>query len=74
MTEYKTAEAAIDAEIAKNTYHDFEGMNCNDWLDDAKECDGWDGVDNRCECGNRRVSWETYKDNKGNFHAFGVAY
>lgn len=23
------------------------------------DCGGWDGVSNRCECGNRRVYWET---------------
>jgi hypothetical protein len=75
MSEYKTEEEAIAGEIAKNTYHNFDGMNCNDFLDeDAEECAGWDGMGSRCDCGNRRVYWETYKDNKGNFHAFGVAY
>ena len=29
--------------------------------DDACEnCRGWDGEDNRCECGTRRVGWESY--------------
>lgn len=40
---------------------DFDGWNCHDlgedW-NDGKECRGWDGQDRRCDCGNRRVSWE----------------
>lgn len=24
---------------------------------DGTECPGWDGLDRRCECGNRRVYW-----------------
>jgi hypothetical protein len=32
---------------------DFVGMNCDD-------CPGWNGVDRRCACGNRRVYWESY--------------
>ena len=31
---------------------DFGGQNCE------RPCNGWNGVDNRCECGNRRVFWE----------------
>lgn len=29
---------------------EFEGMNCDD-------CPGWNGISNRCDCGNRRVYW-----------------
>lgn len=29
---------------------EFDGQNCDD-------CDGWDGEDRRCNCGNRRVDW-----------------
>lgn len=29
---------------------EFNGQNC-------EECDGWDGIGRRCECGNRRVEW-----------------
>jgi len=36
-------------------FFEFEGWNCHDW-DDG--CSGWDGFSRRCECGNRRVSWE----------------
>ena len=34
---------------------EFSGMNCDD-------CEGWNGADNRCECGNRRVYWELNDD------------
>lgn len=74
---YETAEEAIAGAIEAigDGLIEFEGMNCNDYLDsDAVECDGWDGVDRRCDCGNRRVSWETYKCEKTGYHAFGVAY
>lgn len=30
--------------------------------DDCEGCDGWDGESRRCECGNRRVYWETSGD------------
>jgi hypothetical protein len=33
-------------------YIDFYGQNCDD------PCDGWNPSDYRCQCGNRRVSWE----------------
>lgn len=36
--------------------HEFDGQNCDG------PCDGWDGEDRRCECGNRRVSWEREGD------------
>jgi len=31
----------------------FEGNNCID------DCSGWDAINGRCECGNRRVSFES---------------
>jgi len=30
-------------------------------IDNCKKCKGWDGQDDRCECGNQRVSW-TYDE------------
>lgn len=36
----------------------FAGPNCNDVIDPPGKCHGWDGFDERCSCGNRRVSWE----------------
>ena len=35
----------------------FAGPACNDVIESGK-CHGWDGFDERCSCGNRRVSWE----------------
>lgn len=71
---YNTAEEAIQAGI-ENGVDEFEGMNCNDYLEDgADECTGWDGESRRCDCGNRRVSWETGQYDNGKFYAFGVAY
>jgi hypothetical protein len=77
MIEHKTAEEAIEANIKAigDGHIEFEGMNCNDWLnDDEPECEGWDGTSRRCDCGNRRVSWEASQDSKGNWSAYGVAY
>lgn len=71
---YATAEEAIKAGI-EDGVDDFEGMNCNDYLEDGDdECGGWDGESRRCYCGNRRVSWETGQYDNGKFYAYGVAY
>jgi len=77
MIEYKTAEEAIAANIEAigDGYTEFGGMNCNDYRDDDEMfCEGWDGVDRRCDCGNRRVSWSTEQDSKGNWSAYAEAY
>jgi len=74
MTKYLTAEAAIAAAEANGDVDEFEGMNCNDYLEDGQpECTGWDGVSYRCDCGNRRVYWATYGDTETGFTAFAVA-
>lgn len=70
---YNTAEEAIKAGIEAGGVEEFEGMNCGDYDDDVV-CGGWDGVDRRCDCGNRRVSWETGQYNNGKFYAYGVAW
>jgi hypothetical protein len=70
---YDTAEEAIQAGIDAGGVEEFEGQNCEDW-DDTVVCTGWDGVDRRCDCGNRRVSWETSQYPNGKFYAYGVAY
>lgn len=64
MTE---AEAIAQALQTGGGLVSFEGQNCTvDYLDEgAVECGGWDGVSRRCECGNRRVSWEVYRDDSG---------
>jgi hypothetical protein len=70
---YNTAEEAIQAGIDAGGVEEFEGQNCMDYDEDVF-CGGWDGVDRRCDCGNRRVSWETGQYNNGKFYAYGVAY
>ncbi len=49
---------------------DFSGQNCHDvGYDHTDACTGWDGLDRRCDCGNRRVYWVV----EGNY-AYGEAY
>ena len=73
MTYYAdTEEEAIKLAIAAGGVDEFEGMNCND-LDDGTFCSGWDGVSNRCDCGNRRVGWSTVEVN-GKWMAYACAY
>jgi hypothetical protein len=78
MIGHATPQEAIDfaiKQIEQSGWIEFDGMNCNDYLDDdAEECVGWDGEDRRCECGNRRVSWETGSFSDGSFVAYAVAY
>jgi hypothetical protein len=74
---YKTRQEAIDAAVAnaEDDYIEFDGMNCNDYLDDGdEECGGWDGESRRCDCGNRRVYWETQQQHDGTWMAWAVAY
>ena len=75
--QYKTQEEAEAAAIAyakENGPINFDGMNCNDYKEDHEvDCDGWDGVSRRCECGNRRVYWETDMIN-GLFTVVATAY
>ena len=70
---YNTAEEAIKAGIEEGGVDEFDGMNCMD-ADDGTYCSGWDGVSRRCDCGNRRVSWETGQFDNGKFYAYAVAY
>lgn len=75
---YKTKEDALAAgEKYAREYGpiEFDGMNCNDYLEDGQaECDGWDGEDRRCNCGNRRVSWDVNKNSDGSFWVRASAY
>lgn len=76
-TKHLTAEVAVAAAqkeaIESDSYVEFEGQNCNDYDDDVN-CSGWDGSSRRCSCGNRRVYWDTYHDEKTGYVAYGQAY
>ena len=75
---FDTPEEAVKAAedyAQENGDVEFDGMNCNDYLEEGQvECSGWDGFDRRCDCGNRRVSWEIDKNQDGTFAAWARAY
>lgn len=74
---YKTEQEAIDAFTAQasDDFIEFDGQNCNDYLDDdAEECAGWQVGERRCDCGNRRVSLTTAGDATNGFYAYACAY
>ena len=60
----KTFEELVAEQMpGEGEFIEFDGFNCNDVGDpDAEPCPGWDGISHRCECGNRRVSWEQEGD------------
>lgn len=72
---FEEAEQAADAESVRmdrdNVFIDFDGQNCEDA---DMECIGWDGNDRRCNCGNRRVSWNISQDYQGKFYFYAEAY
>ena len=75
---HKTEEDAMLAakqHVEDHIWIEFDGMNCNYYLEDGQvACEGWDGEDHRCMCGNRRVSWEIEKNSDGTFYAVARAY
>jgi hypothetical protein len=75
---YATEQEALSAAMQyafENGLIEFDGMNCNDYLEeDDVECGGWDGEERRCECGNRRVSWDIEKTSEGRYYALARAY
>jgi len=75
---HKTVEDAMLAakqHAEEHGFIEFDGMNCNDYLEEGQtECDGWDGEERRCDCGNRRVSWDIEKNSNGTFYAVARAY
>lgn len=71
MTFYKTAHEAIQAEIEENQCNDFTAF---DGDDGCEECEGWDMMSNRCDCGNRRVSWAADYINPNEWYAFAQAH
>lgn len=50
---------------------EFVGWNCHDLDEPYDACRGWDGIERRCDCGNRRVSWVIDDDAE---YAYGEAY
>ena len=68
---YNTADEALAAAekyAVENGSVEFDGdQECN-------HCIGWDGFDRRCDCGNRRVSWDIEKNLDGSFYAQARAY
>lgn len=67
-------EAAVTKKLEENDGYmsGFDGMNCNDYEDN--QCSGWNGKSRRCDCGNRRVSWEAYRSEDGTIEVYAVAY
>lgn len=81
MTTYATREDAAtaakirSAEMAETRDTvEFDGHNCADVWDEGENCDGWDGNDHRCECGNRRVSWTFSEYPNGVWTYYAEAY
>jgi hypothetical protein len=74
----KTEEDALLAakqHAEEHVFIEFDGMNCNDYLEEGQyECLGWDGEDRRCDCSNRRVSWDIEKNGDGTYYAVARAY
>ena len=50
-TQEEIYERLVDNKLESAEWFDFEGQNCEG------PCEGWDGIDRRCQCGNRRVTW-----------------
>jgi hypothetical protein len=81
MTTYATEQEAMAAATARSAELaesldtvEFDGQNCEDAWDEGADCDGWDGNDRRCECGNRRVSWAFSEHPKGVWSFYAEAY
>ena len=70
---YPNRDAAILAAQSFDDCIDFDGNNCNEVEEDA-DCSGWDCVDRRCQCGNRRVSWESDKNHDDTYTLQARAY
>jgi hypothetical protein len=46
-----------ELEIYKFKELEDDGYIYFNGIDNCEECKGWDGIDDRCQCGNQRVSW-----------------
>jgi hypothetical protein len=66
---------AFDILVAENIKENKEKgiLNSFGGEDNCKNCGGWDGFSRRCECGNRRVSWEHDGDFR-NMYIYGQAW
>lgn len=74
---FKTEQEAIDdfmLNVRASGFVDFDGQNCAEAWDEGADCQGWDGEDRRCDCGNRRVALQTMKLENGNWFAYAEAY
>lgn len=73
MSGYKTEQEALENAPKDHDFHIeyFGGKNCEDF---GMPCSGWDTQDRRCDCGNRRVSWETSQNSNGLWYAYAEAY
>lgn len=68
----KAVEARIKHLDENGEWQSFDGWNCGDL---GRDCEGWDGKSNRCDCGNRRVCWcEGWDHSFKNPHANAEAY
>lgn len=61
MSEDEIRHSLMLEKLKEDAPFDFNGNNCSEtdasW-NNGVPCDGWDGINRRCNCGNRRVSWE----------------
>lgn len=49
------AEGKPDAQLALDSIR--KRIESYDIIGPCSECDSWDGLSRRCDCGNRRVAW-----------------
>lgn len=69
------ANALSEQMLASSTVIGFDGQNCEySDMGGGAWCDGWDGNDRRCECGNRRVGWTFLQLTPGKWHFYAEAY
>lgn len=53
-------DLAFDDEVAKRTLDALQSGGIGfSGEDSCEDCSGWDGQSRRCNCGNRRVNWES---------------
>lgn len=50
-TDGEKLDRLVAEKLKSAEWFEFEGQNCE------LPCEGWDGIDRRCQCGNRRVTW-----------------